>query len=385
MTAVRERLAAAGLHHGSGFRTLTQVWVRGEEVFAEARLSDELTPSAGRFALHPALLDAASQALAAGAADAAGTTAAESGIGGTGRMPRVWRGVRLHAGGADALRLRITAGGQDTVSVVLTDTQGAPVATVGSLVTEAVDAERYAAAVPDGAHDSLFRLDWVRTTAPGRPASPASADFAVLGTPGTGTGISGDEGFLVGALERAGLTAEAYDDLAALDSAVAAGLAMPETVVVSFAAASDAVASVDSAEEVARLAQAVREATHRALATVRGWLDNGRFAGARLVVVTRGAVATGGDTEVRDLAHAPVWGLLRAAQTEHPDRFVLVDLDGADASSGPCRAPSPPRSPNWPYATACCTRRAWSGLARRWPRVTRVTPAVAVSIRGARS
>ncbi|WP_330333036.1 SDR family NAD(P)-dependent oxidoreductase [Streptomyces sp. NBC_00536] len=332
VTAVRERLAAAGLHHGSGFRTLTQVWVRGEEVFAEARLSDELTPSAGRFALHPALLDAASQALAAGAADAAGTTAAESGIGGTGRMPRVWRGVRLHAGGADALRLRITAGGQDTVSVVLTDTQGAPVATVGSLVTEAVDAERYAAAVPDGAHDSLFRLDWVRTTAPGRPASPASADFAVLGTPGTGTGISGDEGFLVGALERAGLTAEAYDDLAALDSAVAAGLAMPETVVVSFAAASDAVASVDSAEEVARLAQAVREATHRALATVRGWLDNGRFAGARLVVVTRGAVATGGDTEVRDLAHAPVWGLLRAAQTEHPDRFVLVDLDGADAS-----------------------------------------------------
>nr|AAX98186.1 polyketide synthase type I [Streptomyces aizunensis] len=332
VTAVRERLAAAGLHHGPGFRTLTEVWVRGEEVFAEARLSDELSASAGRFALHPTLLDAASQALAAG------TTAAASGIGGAGRLPQAWRGVRLHAGGADALRLRITAGGQDTVSVVLTDTQGAPVATVGSLVTEAVDAERYAA-VPDGSHDSLFRLDWVRTTAPGRPTS---ADFAVLGTPGTGIGarIGGDEGFLVGALERAGLTAETYDGLAALDSAVAAGMAMPETVVVSFAAAldpasdsaADTVASVDSAEEVARLAQAVREATHRALATVQGWLDNGRFAGARLVVVTRGAVATGRDTEVEDLAHAPVWGLLRAAQTEHPDRFVLVDLDGADAS-----------------------------------------------------
>ncbi|MFG2992837.1 type I polyketide synthase [Streptomyces sp. NPDC048257] len=324
VAAVRERLTAAGLYHGPAFRTLTQVWVRGEEVFAEARLSDELSPSAGRFGLHPTLLDVASQALAAGAAGAAGTTAG-SGVGGTGRMSHVWRGVRLHAGGADALRLRITAGGQDTVSVVLTDTQGAPVATVESLVTEAVDAERHAA-VPDGSHESLFRLDWVRTTAPGRPTS---ADFAVLGTPGSGT--SGDEGFL-GALERVGLTAEAYGDLAALDSAVSAGLAMPETVVVPFTAAPDAVASVDSAEEVARLAQAVREATHRALATVQSWLDNGRFAGARLVVVTRGAVATGGDTEVEDLAHAPVWGLLRAAQTEHPDRFVLVDLDGADAS-----------------------------------------------------
>nr|WP_202199369.1 type I polyketide synthase [Streptomyces spororaveus] len=323
--AVRERLTGAGLYHGPAFRTLTQVWVRGEEVFAEARLSDELQSTAGRFALHPALLDVASQALAA----------VDPGVGGAGRMPLAWRGVRLHAVGADALRLRITAGGEDAVSVALADAQGVPVATVGALVTEAVDVERFAAA-PDGSHESLFRLDWVRTTAPGRPIP---ADFAVLGTPGSGTrgtgvtsGTDSDEGLLVGALQRAGLTAEAYDDLAALDAAVAAGRAMPETVVVPFGAAPDPVASADSAEEVARLTQAVREATHRALATVQSWLDNGRFAGARLVVVTRGAVATGGDTEVDDLAHAPVWGLLRAAQTEHPDRFVLVDLDGADAS-----------------------------------------------------
>jgi NAD(P)-dependent dehydrogenase (short-subunit alcohol dehydrogenase family) len=47
---------------------------------------------------------------------------------------------------------------------------------------------------------------------------------------------------------------------------------------------------------------------------------------ARLVVVTRNAT-TGGD-----LAGAAVWSLLRSAQTEHPDRFVLVDLDGSEAS-----------------------------------------------------
>ncbi|WP_053715142.1 type I polyketide synthase [Saccharothrix sp. NRRL B-16348] len=46
----------------------------------------------------------------------------------------------------------------------------------------------------------------------------------------------------------------------------------------------------------------------------------------RLVVVTRNAVAAvPGD--VIDLAQATVWGLVRAAQTEHPGRFVLVDAD----------------------------------------------------------
>ncbi|MEU9015398.1 SDR family NAD(P)-dependent oxidoreductase, partial [Streptomyces sp. NPDC048479] len=321
--AVLDRLTAAGLYHGPAFRTLTQVWLRGEEVFAEARLSDELHPSAGRFALHPALLDAASQALAAGPQGAAD-------VGGTGRTPLVWRGVRLHAVGADALRLRITPGGEDTVSVALADEQGAPLASVEALVTEEVDAERFAV-VPDGGHESLFRLGWVRTTT---PAQPAAAALTVVGDVGRDVGCDrgGDGRSLVGALGATGLTAEAYDDLDALDAAVAAGRAMPETVCVPFIAATDAPASADSAEEAARLAHEVREATHRALATVQSWLDNGRFAHARLVVVTRGAVATDGDTEAGDLAHAPVWGLLRAAQTENPDRFVLIDLDGDDAS-----------------------------------------------------
>ncbi|TXS58176.1 beta-ketoacyl reductase, partial [Streptomyces sp. t39] len=45
------------------------------------------------------------------------------------------------------------------------------------------------------------------------------------------------------------------------------------------------------------------------------------------VVVTRGAVSV--DGEAPDVAQAAVWGLLRSAQSEHPDRFALVDADGA--------------------------------------------------------
>ncbi|WP_415830055.1 SDR family NAD(P)-dependent oxidoreductase [Kibdelosporangium persicum] len=48
----------------------------------------------------------------------------------------------------------------------------------------------------------------------------------------------------------------------------------------------------------------------------------------RLVLVTHGAVAV--DEDVSDLVGAAVWGLVRSAQSEHPDRFVLVDTDSAE-------------------------------------------------------
>ncbi|MCE6998174.1 SDR family NAD(P)-dependent oxidoreductase [Saccharothrix sp. S26] len=44
----------------------------------------------------------------------------------------------------------------------------------------------------------------------------------------------------------------------------------------------------------------------------------------KLAVVTRGAAGPG---EVTDLPAAAVWGLVRAAEAEHPGRFALVDVD----------------------------------------------------------
>ncbi|WP_420712938.1 SpnB-like Rossmann fold domain-containing protein, partial [Streptomyces sp. MMG1121] len=56
---------------------------------------------------------------------------------------------------------------------------------------------------------------------------------------------------------------------------------------------------------------------------MREWLADERFAATRLVFVTRGAVAVAAEG-VEDLAAAAVWGLVRSAQSENPDRFVLV-------------------------------------------------------------
>ncbi|WUV09491.1 type I polyketide synthase [Amycolatopsis sp. NBC_01488] len=50
----------------------------------------------------------------------------------------------------------------------------------------------------------------------------------------------------------------------------------------------------------------------------------------RLAVVTRGAVSV--DGEDVDPALATVWGLVRAAEAEHPGRFVLIDGDDVEAA-----------------------------------------------------
>lgn len=56
-----DRLAELGYGYGSAFRGVREVWRRGDEIFAEVRLPDQLAPEAQRFALHPALLDAGLQ------------------------------------------------------------------------------------------------------------------------------------------------------------------------------------------------------------------------------------------------------------------------------------------------------------------------------------
>ncbi|MGW2370173.1 SDR family NAD(P)-dependent oxidoreductase, partial [Streptomyces sp. NPDC001667] len=294
-----ERLAATGLQYGAAFQGVRAAWRRGDEVFAEVVLAEEQRTEASRFGLHPALLDSALHAMASGP-DTQEENADERRPG----LPFVWGGVSLFATGADALRVRLAPAGPEAVSLIAADTTGAPVATVTSLVTRTVSAEQLEAAA-NTTHDALYRVAWrgvpMRT-------STATTQWSVFGPEAAH-------------LEDA-LAAVAHPDLAALRAAVEGGAAVPDVVAVSFSAASDG----DPGD--------VRGATRRALETLQGWLAEERFAGSRLVVVTRGAVATAPDEDVPDLAAAAVWGLVRSAQAEHPDRFVLVDVDGPEALSG---------------------------------------------------
>jgi acyl transferase domain-containing protein/NADP-dependent 3-hydroxy acid dehydrogenase YdfG len=88
-----------------------------------------------------------------------------------------------------------------------------------------------------------------------------------------------------------------------------------------------------AADTTAETPSRARQAAAAALVRVQEWLDDPGCDAALLVVATERAVATESGEPI-DAALATVWGLLRSAQTEHPDRFVLLDLDRPDALDG---------------------------------------------------
>ncbi|WP_156312962.1 type I polyketide synthase, partial [Micromonospora sp. HK10] len=223
------------------------------------------------YGIHPALLDAALHVVAL--ADPAPTA----------RTASTWHGVALSAGGAAELRVRLTRVDAGTYRLVATDPAGEPVVTVDALTLTAV--ERGAPA-PARAHDALYQVDWVPAPTGAAPAEP----WPVI----------------------------------ALDEAVAllgTDAAVPDVLVVAPTAPEPGVAGAHAAVE-------------QAAALLAAWLADGRTERSRLVVLTRRAVGTRPDEDVQDLAVAPLWGLLRSAQSEHPDRIVIVDHDGAPASLG---------------------------------------------------
>ncbi|MFG2608495.1 type I polyketide synthase [Streptomyces sp. NPDC048514] len=293
-----ERFADGGFGYGPAFQGLRLVWVTGDEVYAEVRLPDEQRSAAAAYGLHPALLDAALHGIALG-------SLLESGEG-EGRLPFSWTGMSLKAVGATELRVRIGTAGTDAVSVAVADSSGSPVATVDALVLRKAAGNR-AVAGPAGP-DALFRVDWLSVPAPEQ--QPSGARLALIGADGEKRSK---------ALEDLGFLLESYTDLGALRGAIDWGSTAPGLVLVSCPPAPGT-------------ADGVRSATHRALELVQAWLADERFASSRLAFVTRRAVGTTTGEDVSDLAGAAVWGLVRAAQSENPDRIVLVDVDEDETS-----------------------------------------------------
>ncbi|WP_420884071.1 SDR family NAD(P)-dependent oxidoreductase, partial [Micromonospora sp. CPCC 205547] len=185
-------------------------------------------------------------------------------------VPFAWTDVTLHRPGATALRVRITPTGADGVALTAADPAGRPVLDVGALLS------RPTARSGSRPHRGpLYGVDWT----PVDPGVSAEGDVPVR-----------------------------WEQLPA-DGPVPASVVL------------------DCAAATGDTPVAVRALLHRTLAAVQGWLADDRYAAARLVVVTHGAVAVG-DTTV-DVRSAPVWGLIRSAEAEHPGRFLLVDVDDA--------------------------------------------------------
>jgi acyl transferase domain-containing protein/NADPH:quinone reductase-like Zn-dependent oxidoreductase/acyl carrier protein len=273
--ALYAALGDIGYDYGPVFQGLQAMWRDGDEVYAEVVLPDD-TADVAAYGIHPALFDAALQS---------GTALVGVGTDAQQRMPFSWSGARIEQRGAARLRVRASATGDSSLRLDAVDESGAAVVTVDSVTFRPVEAAQLAGD-PGAGTGSLFAVEW----SPVVPASVGTARVALLG-------------------EVAG-SGDRFADLGALERALTAGAVLPEVVV----------AAVESASTT----QAVAE---RVLALLQAWLASADLASARLVIATRGAVAVG--DEAPDVALAAAWGLVRSAQSEHPGRVVLVDVDGA--------------------------------------------------------
>ncbi len=210
-----------------------------------------------------------------------------------------------------------------------------------------------------GPRTSLLHLEWV-SAAPPTQLEPSSW---------TAIGEHGHE--LARALGEADWDADgarAYADLSELGEALAGGLTPPRLVFVAYrldwsdpsgsASSSDTAtalasgsASLSSGTATAPASRAApssgvdatrakglpgsaHRAAHAALRLAQAWIADERFEDSHLVVLTQGAVAARAEDDAQGLAAAPIWGLLRSAQSEHPGRLTLVDVDGDVRSWG---------------------------------------------------
>ena len=186
------------------------------------------------------------------------------------RLPFEWEGLSLHAVGANRLRARITLVGDDTVAVTLMDNRGAMVGRIDSLALRGVSPSQLR--VSAAADDALYGLDWVALA----PCNGGAGDPA---------------------------TDKDTDNVTVLRC--------PPTI-------ADNTAFTDG----------TRRTLAHVLDRVQNWLSSDSHdADARLVVLTRGAIAVDSSEDVTDLGQAAVWGLLRSAQTENPGSIFLVDVD----------------------------------------------------------
>ncbi|TCO60798.1 type I polyketide synthase [Actinocrispum wychmicini] len=257
-----DRLTAIGLAYGPVFQGLQAAWRLGDDVYAEVNLPEDVDISG--FGIHPALLDAALQALSAQQSEPSDDV----------MLPFSWSGLSLHPTTSRTLRAHLSPTVDDGITLELAEPSGRPVATVESLRLRPVSVDQLAAATGPR-RDAGLELVWQPT-----PDGGQSVDLAVLG--------------------------EDYADLAALGEA----LSLPDVVVLP-----------------------CPPAARDLLGVLQEWVTDDRFASMRLAVVTSGAVAVAGE-DVPDLAGAAVWGLVRSAQSEHPDRFLLVDLVGDGLTAG---------------------------------------------------
>jgi len=298
------RLCAQGLDYGPSFRGLVEVWRPSDGATTTVLHARVVLPQAaagevGRYGMHPALLDASLHALFLGAAD---QLAPDEVL-----LPFCWSDVTLHATGCTEARVEIRwqalEAERAAVSLRVVDPAGQPVLEVGRLELRRANPRTMREALATApAH--LFEVQ-LRELPPLKDHDEGPlVDTVVLG-------------------EAAGLAARLQlDAISSLEQLLERGDGGAEGL---------SRIIVDTSGLGGPGASPLDVATH-AMDWQQRWLSEPAFDDTELVWVTHEAIAVQG--QIRGLAASPIWGLVRVAQTEHPERRIrLLDVDEAITNS----------------------------------------------------
>ena len=335
-------LTAEGLEYGPAFQGLTEIWTAAAapgEALAAVRLPAEVGEDAGSYLLHPALLDACLQAIAAARRSQAtphGDTYLPVGV----------DEIRFYRSATEVLcRVGLATTGHGAPGLISADIdgvdgQGQAVARLRGVTLQRVDRSALRRLAEIGVRDWFYELTWQKLPAAAASAEPTAGTWLLLADAG-GTGRA-----VADALTRRGQRCIVVDpmsdpaldpaldplgdaaDPAAFDRVVAMAGEQGDLRGVMYLWALDARAMrATSAEALAGDAQRIcAGALHLVQAL-------GRAGGAppALVLVSRGAQHVL-DGDCVAAAQTSLWGLGRVIALEHPEyRCRLIDLDGSSA------------------------------------------------------
>ena len=317
-------LRSTGLHHGQAFAALTHI-VRRPNGSSETEivLPDEATGHRA-YRIHPVLLDAALQGLAAALSSEALADSSEATY-----LPVSFEKIRVFGDVGRRARCRAELVNPDgggagiTGRVLLTDDSGTPTAEITGIYLQRVQRR----SVPLPLTQKIFDTEWVET--PVDPAASAPNGSWLVLTDGAETEAVAKEfvaGF--GSPTRRVVSAELSQESAVLEafSQAAGDAELPPVGVVIFAGR-QSFDGTDSSDAPAR----GRDLTWGVASTVRTILSGWHGKSPRLWLVSRDGLAVN-DGEPGDPSISALTGLIRVLAYEHPDlRTTLVDLPGDNA------------------------------------------------------
>jgi phthiocerol/phenolphthiocerol synthesis type-I polyketide synthase D len=324
-------LRGTGLHHGQAFAALTRIVRKpGGSSEAEIVLPDEAVAHRG-YRIHPVMLDAALQCLAAalpaeslsGSVEATYLPVSFETIrvfGDVGRRARCRAElVNLDGDGAGILGRVILMGDTET-----------PTAEITGIYLQRVQRRT----VPLPLTQKIFDTTWVQTSTPSGAELPPLCDgsWLVLTDGAETEDIADDFVTRFRSPTRRVITAELSREFAVLEAfaKTAGDPELPPAGVIVFAG-QHAFEGTDADAAPAR----GRDLVWAISATVRVLVGGWHGKAPRLWLVTRNGLVANGD-ELGDPAIGALKGLVRVLAYEHPDlRATLVDLDTADDALAP--------------------------------------------------